>query len=165
MNKPELLTLYDYNYWANGRILQAAAQVAPAEFVAPRSFSHGGLRGILVHTLSAEWVWRTRFQEKVYPAKLLAETDFPAFADLQARWQQEERAMRDYVNGLTDEQINGPMFYRTLNGAPYEHPLWQLLLHVVNHGTQHRGEAAALLTELGHSPGDIDLTMYMREKV
>ena len=165
MNKQELLTLFDYNYWANGRILQAAAQVAPADFVAPRSFSHGGLRGILVHALSAEWVWRTRFQEKVYPATLLAETDFPAFADLQARWQQEERAMRDYVNGLTDEQINGSMFYRTLNGAPYEHPLWQLLLHVVNHGTQHRGEAAALLTELGHSPGDIDLIIYMREKV
>ena len=160
MNKQELLTLFDYNYWANGRILQAAAKVAPVDFVAPRSFSHGGLRGILVHALSAEWVWRTRFQEKVYPAKLLAETDFPTFADLQARWQQEERAMRDYVNGLTDEQINGPMFYRTLNGASYEHPLWQLLLHVVNHGTQHRGEAAELLTDLGHSPGDIDLIIW-----
>lgn len=164
MNKQDLLTLYDYNYWANARILRAAAQVAHADFIAPRSFSHGGLRGTLVHALSAEWIWRTRFQEKVYPTKLLAETDFPTFADLQARWQEEERAMRTYINSLEEEQINHPIFYRTTNGAPYEHLLWQMLIHVVNHGTQHRGEAAALLTECGHSPGDIDLIIYMREK-
>ena len=164
MNKQELLTLFDYNYWANERILQAAAKVSPAEFVAPRSFSHGGLRGILVHALSAEWVWRTRFQEQVYPTALLREADFPTFADLRARWQQEEAAMRTYVASLSDEQINGTMVYKSTNGAPYEQPLWQLLVHVLNHGTQHRSEAAALLTDLGHSPGDIDLIIYMREQ-
>lgn len=164
MNKQELLTLFDYNYWANERILRAVAQVSPADFVAPRSFSHGGLRGTLVHTLSAEWAWRTRCQEQVYPTALLAEADFPTFADLQTRWQQEETAMRGYIGNLSDEQINSPIFYKSLNGAPYEQLLWQLLVHVVNHGTQHRSEAAALLTELGHSPGDIDLIVYVREQ-
>ena len=164
MNKQELLTLFDYNYWANELILQAAAKVSPAEFVAPRSFSHGGLRGILVHAMSAEWVWRTRFQERVYPTALLSEADFPTFADVRARWQEEEAAMRTYVASLSDEQINSTIFYKSTNGAPYEEPLWQLLLHVINHGTQHRSEAAALLTDLGHSPGNIDLIIYMREQ-
>jgi uncharacterized damage-inducible protein DinB len=164
MNKQDLLTLFDYNYWANARILQAAAKVDPVSFVAPRAYSYGGLRGTLVHILSAEWIWRTRFQERLYPTKFLAEADFPTVADLRTRWQSEEAAMRTYVDSLQDEQINSTIFYRTTNGAPFEHLLWQLLLHVVNHGTQHRGEAAALLTELGHSPGDIDLIIYMREK-
>lgn len=164
MNKQELLTLFDYNYWANELILRAAAKVSPAEFVAPHSFSHGGLRGILVHAMSAEWVWRTRFQERVYPTALLSEADFPTFADLRARWQQEEAAMRTYVASLSDEQINSPIFYKSTNGAPYEDLLWQLLFHVINHGTQHRSEAAALLTDFGHSPGNIDLIIYMREQ-
>ena len=72
--------------------------------------------------------------------------------------------MRSYVASLSDEQINGTMVYKSTNGAPYEEPLWQLLLHVVNHGTQHRSEAAALLTDLGHSPGNIDLIVYIREQ-
>lgn len=164
MNKQELLTLYDYNYWANERILQAAAKVTLAEFVAPRSFSHGGLRGTLVHALSAEWMWRTRFQARVYPTAQLREEDFPTFADVRARWQQEEAAMRVYINSLRDEEINSTIFYKSTNGAPYEDLLWQMLIHVVNHGTQHRSEAAALLTDLGHSPGNIDLIVYMREQ-
>lgn len=164
MNQQELLTLYDYNYWANARILRAAAQVNQADFVAPHTFSHGGLRGTLVHTLSAEWIWRVRCQEAVFPTALLKEEDFPTFAELRARWQHEEAAMRAYVNNLSDEEINHTIFYKSTNGSPYEDPLWQLLVHVVNHGTQHRSEAAAMLTDLGHSPGNIDLIVYMREQ-
>jgi len=164
MNKQELLTLYDYNYWANARILGAVTGVSPADFAAPRAFSHGGLLGTLVHTLGAEWIWRVRCQEQHFPTALLSEQAFPTFADLRARWQREEAAMRAYVSSLRDEQINGTIFYRGTDGAPFEHSLWQILVHVVNHGTQHRGEAAAILTELGHSPGNIDLIIYMREQ-
>lgn len=164
MNKQELLTLFDYNYWANARILQAAAKVAPADFVAPRSFSHGGLRGTLVHALSAEWVWRTRCQERQFPTALLKDDAFPTFDALRTRWQSEEAAMRAYVGNLQEEQINSTIFYKATNGDPFEEPLWQILVHVVNHGTQHRSEAAAMLTDLGHSPGNIDLIVYMREK-
>lgn len=164
MNKQELLTLYDYNYWANERILRATARVSPADFVAPHAFSHGGLRGTLVHALSAEWIWRVRCQEAVFPTALLQEADFPTFTDLRMRWQQEEAAMRAYVSSLSDEQINHPIFYKSTDGAPYEALLWQLLVHIVNHGTQHRSEAAAMVTDLGHSPGNIDLIIYLREQ-
>ncbi|MBX3015885.1 MAG: hypothetical protein KF832_30475 [Caldilineaceae bacterium] len=164
MQKEELLLLYDYSYWATGRILRTATKVTPAQFVEPRAFCPGGLHGLLVHALSAEWVWRTRFQEQISPTAFLAAADFPTLAAIQARWQREEAAMRVYLQGLTTEQLNSPIMYRSLTGAPNEQLLWPLLLHIINHGTQHRAEAAALLTEFGHSPGDLDLIVYLREQ-
>jgi uncharacterized damage-inducible protein DinB len=48
--------------------------------------------------------------------------------------------------------------------VPCQNTVWHVLLHVLNHNTQHRAEAAAMLTDLGHSPGDIDMLIYFREK-
>ena len=67
MNRSDVLTLYDYNYWANGRVLSATANVSPELFTAPFMVSHGSLRGTLVHILAAEVVWRLRCQEGISP--------------------------------------------------------------------------------------------------
>jgi uncharacterized damage-inducible protein DinB len=53
--------------------------------------------------------------------------------------------------------------YTTTSGKPYQNTLWHLLLQVLNHSTQHRSEAAMLLTEWGRSPGDLDLILFLRE--
>ena len=163
MNTRDLGLLYDYNYWANGRVLGAAAMVTPEQWVAPGPVSHGSLRGALVHTLGAEWLWRLRCQEGVSPPALLAEADFPTVAALAARWSAEEAAMRGFLHGLTDAGLTRPVSYRTTRGAPHSDPLWPLLVHVVNHGTQFRAEAALLLTAYGHSPGDLDLIRFLRQ--
>ncbi|MEZ4859917.1 MAG: DinB family protein [Caldilineaceae bacterium] len=164
MNQEALLTFFDYSYWANDRILHTAAALSTADFVAPQPFSHGGLRDTLVHVLGAEWVWRTRCQERRFPTHLLNPTDFPTLDELRRRWQTEEQAMRGYLTTLDDDQLQQPLAYQDMSGNAFAQPLWQILLHVVNHGTQHRGEAAAILTALGHSPGDIDLIIYLRTR-
>ena len=164
MDKEALLLLYDYNYWANARILSAAAKVQPAQFIAQARLSHGSLRGTLVHILSAEIIWRLRCAEGMSPAARPQEDEFPTLAILQARWREEERAMRAYLAGLNEEHVRETIRYTTTKGVPHENVLWHLLAHLVNHGTQFRSEAGVGLTEYGHSPGDVDMVAFFRER-
>jgi uncharacterized damage-inducible protein DinB len=161
MTTQDMLLLYQYNQWANAKILNTAANITPEQFLAPASFPHGGLRGTLVHALFAEWIWRKRW-EGISPTVRLAPEDFPTVESLQARWVEEEKQLMDFVNGVTDERLNGTFSYTNTSGKPFTRILWQAMVHVVNHGTQHRSEAAAILTDLGHSPGDIDLIFFLK---
>jgi uncharacterized damage-inducible protein DinB len=164
MNRADIEFLFDYNYWANARVLQAASKLTPDRFTAPHGLSHGSPRGALAHVLAAEIVWRLRCQSGISPTALPAESDFPALDVLRAHWAEEEAAMRAYLSTLTDEQLSQPIHYTTTKGMPFQNILWQLLAHVVNHGTQFRAEAAMALTAEGHSPGDLDLLLFFREK-
>jgi uncharacterized damage-inducible protein DinB len=69
-------TLYDYNYWTNAKILDAAGQVNDAQFIEETPDSHGSLRGTLVHILGAEWMWRSRWW-RTSPTTELREADLP----------------------------------------------------------------------------------------
>ena len=163
MNKQDIQLLYRYNQWSTARILNAASNVSEEQFLAPASFPHGGLRGTLVHALFAEWIWRNRWEGTSPDFRLKAE-DFPTFESLRERWLEEENRLMAFVEGLTDEKLNNRFPYKDTKGVPHEQVLWRAMAHVVNHGTQHKTEAAALLTDLGHSPGDIDLIVFLIEQ-
>ena len=80
-------------------------------------------------------------------------------------WLDEEQKMRAYLNSLGEEAFNQTVHYKTTKGAPFGNTLWNLLAHMVNHGTQFRAEAGIALTAFGQSPGDLDLLLYFREKM
>jgi uncharacterized damage-inducible protein DinB len=162
MNKQDIQLLYKYNNWANKRILNAAAQVTEEEFLAPAPYPHGGLRSTLTHALFAEWIWRTRWQGES-PTMRINPADFPTFDSLRTRWLKEEMALNAFLDDLTNEKLNTTFRFRTTRGDEMENILWQAMMHVVIHGTQHRAEAAAMLTEFNHSPGDTDFMVFLRE--
>jgi uncharacterized damage-inducible protein DinB len=160
MNKQDILLLYKYNQWANGKILEAARNATQEQFLAEASFPHGGLRSTLTHILFAEWIWRSRW-EGTSPTFRFKPEEFPTLDSLLQRWQAEERRLMDFVDGLTDETLASPFQYKNTKGVPKENILWHAMAHAVNHGTQHRAEAAALLTEYGCSPGDLDMIYFL----
>jgi len=162
MKQADIALLYEYNYWANRRILTAASRINLGQFVAPTAFPWGNLRGTLVHILDAELGWRELLDHGLEVPDL-AQADFPSLAVLEARWREEEVAMQKYLDGLTDEKLNSIIRYTNPQGIKRERVLWHGLFHVVNHGTQHRSEAAAMLTGFGQSPGDVDFTIFLRE--
>jgi len=164
MNIRDIHLLYEYNYWANGKILTASAGVSHEQFIAPASFPYGGLRGTLVHIVDGERLWRILFETSIVTEDQdLIEADFPTLESLEKKFHEEEKFMRDYLDRLRDEDMNSHLKYTTTEGAHRDRIVWHCHFHLVNHGTQHRSEAAALLTDYGHSPGDLDFTVFLNE--
>jgi uncharacterized damage-inducible protein DinB len=150
MRSSDIRFLYGYDQWATRRVLDAAAGVDVATWSAEQVVDERGLGGILVHQLGAQQRWRHSLTgSSVTPRP---ERDpLPTIADLRDAYEAEWEATEVWLDDLHDADLA-----KTEDDVP----VWQLLLHVVNHGTQHRSEAAVLLTEAGHSPGDLDLVDY-----
>jgi Uncharacterized protein conserved in bacteria len=154
MNKQAILMLFQYNAWSTAKILNAAYNVTQKQFLAPAPFPHGSLRGTLVHTLFGEWVWRMRWEGTPYAAQWKPE-NFPTFESLRTRWAEETPQLMDFVTNVTEERLYSKFKYVSTEGFPHERVLWETMLHLINHGTQHKTEAAAILTGMGYSPGDL----------
>jgi uncharacterized damage-inducible protein DinB len=163
--------LLEYNRWANERLLEKAALVpAPAYFAASPGLSFGSLHATLVHTLVGEIVWLARWRGGKPPDTLrdarqadrLAREQIPTFAALQEMWMEQQTRLASFAAGLTDELVEAVLSYEDQYGNMWSQPLWQLISHLVNHGTQFRAEAAVRLTQLGLSPGDLDLIVWLR---
>jgi uncharacterized damage-inducible protein DinB len=170
MKTDEIKLLVDYNDWCDARILAACARVTPEQFAALGSYSRGGLRATMVHILDNLWQQRITLQgyyekplanEAAYDATELHEDSLPTLAMLQERWAVERREMRLFLEGLSDESLNGTVRY-VIPGALRERVVWHVLVDLILHAAQHRSEAAALLTAFGHAPGDLDLIEFMR---
>lgn len=167
MTTDKIKLLYEYNWWANHRVLTTCAQLSPEQYAASTSFGPGlrSLRATVLHTLNSERGWRLICQgaERVDWDEL-TEADFPTVPHLAARWQAEEQEMRAYLGPLTDGDLAG-MVRCQEDGLVRERVLWHYLVHLLNHGTQHRSEAAALLTGCGYSPGDFDFTLFLDQQL
>ena len=162
MNIKDIHLIYEYNYWANKLILSASDNVSHQQLVAPASFPYGGLHGTLLHILDTEWGWRALFQSIESASDLLA-ADFPTVATLKTRFQDEETSMRVYLASLRDEDMESHLRYTIDTGIERDRILWHCLLHVVNHGTDHRAQLLRLLHDVGVKTGPQDYIFYVYE--
>ncbi len=156
-------TLYGYNAWANRRILDTAAGLDPDSYFARLGGSFDSVHDTLVHIMGAQWVWLRRWLGES-PRALPAPADFADLADLRRRWDEVEAETGWFVSGLDEASLSRPVTYRDTRGVEHSFPLWQLMVHQVNHATQHRSEVAMMLTRLGHSPGELDFLRYLARR-
>ena len=163
MNIEEIKLMYEYNYWANRRILSMAEHITSDQLMKSTAFSWGNLHGTLLHTLDTEYGWRVLCQHGNHtPAWEVDE--FPDLKSIQTRWDIEQYDMQAYLNSLTDENLQGVISYDIDDGTTRNRVLWHCLFHVVNHGMQHRSECAAMLTDFGQSPGDLDFVVFLNQR-
>jgi uncharacterized damage-inducible protein DinB len=161
VNVQEIQLLYDYNCWANGRILSAAARLPPEQFGAARlGYCH--LPDTLAHVFGAERRWRLRWQGEPNAA-LPAPEEMSTLPTLQERWAAEQQLVRLYLSTLRNAELSEKFSYLTPKGRSITSTRWHTIVHMINHGTQHRAELAMLLTELGFSPGNLDLNVFLSE--
>lgn len=163
MNLDYIRTLYDYNYWAHRKVWDCAATLTEEQFTRDLGYSWKSIRGQLVHVMGAEWLWFQRLRG-TSPGGLPAEANYPTREAIRQEWDTIETDVRGYVNALTNESLATAIDYRTTSGKPQSQPKWQILLHVVNHGTDHRAQILAMLYQLGAPTVEQDLLFYFREQ-
>ena len=152
--------LYDYNAWANTRLLDTAAALTLAQLLAPGGASFDSVRDTLVHTMGVQWLYLERWHERA-PIALPEPAAFANLGAIRARWAEIERDTQAFVAGVDDMRLAAAFAYTNMQGETWTYPLWEQMIHQVNHATQHRSEAAVLLTQLGHSPGWLDLLYFV----
>jgi uncharacterized damage-inducible protein DinB len=155
--------LLDYTVWANHRVMRAAATVTPDDFKRDRGSSFGGVRGTLCHMLGAEWIWLERWKG-VSPTRVIDEGEFEDIIALRDRWTVIEQHRESWFKALRPEALGEVVRYRTLAGADHEQPLWQLVQHVANHSTYHRGQVVLLLRQIGAKTVSSDLVLFDRDR-
>ena len=160
MTVADLVTLYDYSYWANARLFPVIARLTEEEFTRDVAGSFGSVRSTLVHMMSAEAGWLDRCGgpprgERLNPA------DFPTIDTVTSRWATYEEQLRRFLGSLTDADLTRSVTYTIPPlGMSGEGRVGDLLHHAAVHNTHHRGQVALLLRMLGQIPGNVDILFY-----
>ena len=163
MTPEEIRILFDYNAWANRRTLTAAAALSTERFTKPLGSSFSSVRDTLAHIYGCEWLWLERFQGRS-PSSLPDTTKYPDVKGLGESWGEFEPRLLNFVRGLTQQDLDRTLEYKTLKFGVYRNPLWQSMQHLVNHGTYHRGQVTTMLRQLGAQPILTDLMHFYRER-
>ncbi len=164
MTVQDLRTLLDYHYWARDRMLDALDSLTAEQLNRDLGSSFKSIRETVAHLYAAEWAWHQRWQGQS-PTALLSPDLFPDLAAIRRQWTAHEGKMRAFLDGLDDDAIARPIDYTLLSGAAGSSPLWQMLQHVVNHASYHRGQVTTMLRQLGVPPAkSMDLIAFYRTR-
>jgi len=133
------------------------------QFTKPLGSSFSSVRDTLGHIYGVEWLWLERFQGRS-PSAIPDAKQFEHIDQLKSRWTEFEPTLLNFVRGLTPEDLDRVMEYKTMKFGVYRNPLWQSMLHLVNHGSYHRGQITTMLRQLSAQPILTDLMHFYRER-
>ena len=162
--KSHFLMMARYNEWANSRVYYMAGQLSDEQYRSDVGAFFRSLHGTLNHLLVADWVWMRRLTGTGdHPVKLDA-IIYDDLASLSEARRSEDRRIISYVQNLAATQLDEVLDYKTMKGAPQKQPLREILAHVFNHQTHHRGQVHTILTILGIAePEPLDLLIMQRD--
>lgn len=160
MSKKDIQILYEYNHWADDRILAAASALTEEQFIKDLSSSYCSMRDTLVHILSAEWIWLMRWKG-ISPKVMLNPADFPNINVLKVKWAEVKKDQANFLNKVTDESLAKMITYVNTLGVEYNYSLGQMMQHVVNHSSYHRGQVTTMLRQLGAAAVPTDFLIFI----
>jgi uncharacterized damage-inducible protein DinB len=169
MTKDDIQLLYEYDRWANNRILRAVSALSAEQFTRDLGGSFRSVRDTLVHIIGGEWIWLAYWREpspnSAFVADLRARRDvlfnpdaFPNVAAVQAKWAEVEKEQSEFVNLVTNESLGEMVPFRTTQIR-----LAHLMQHVANHSTYHRGQVVLMMRQLDAEPLATDFHVFLVE--
>jgi uncharacterized damage-inducible protein DinB len=164
MNLQDLRTLLDYHYWARDRMFEALAPLTPEQANRDLGSSFKSVRDTVTHLYAAEWAWFSRWQG-TSPTALLPADTFADLAGVRLAWLELEAQMRAFLEELGEAGVDRVIAFKLLSGQPGASPFWQMLQHVVNHASYHRGQVTTMLRQLGAQPAKpLDMIAFYRSR-
>lgn len=158
MTTDDLLRLYAYSRWATQRLLRAAAQLEQPALDTPLGTSFGTLRGTISHLYGVERMWLDRWNGGNPGAPQTLEIE-PVEVTEQ-RWTAVWNGQEAFVRKQGPAELSGAFAYRRQNGSPASVGMEDMLIHVANHATYHRGQIAAGLRQVGGTPVATDYLLF-----
>jgi uncharacterized damage-inducible protein DinB len=148
-----------YMLWADRLMLKAIREVTPEDLTRDAGVSFGSLLGTMVHMLGSQRLWLSRFAGSQI-ARRPDLSDFPDLPSWIQGWEETAAGVEAFLAGLTDEQLATEITWTDTEGPLRTRPLWQPVLHMVNHNTYHRGQVVSLMRQLGYEPPHTDLIRF-----
>jgi uncharacterized damage-inducible protein DinB len=164
MTYDDLSVLVDYNYWARDRLLEAVSALTPEQFTRDMGNSFGSVRDTIAHICDAESIWLSRWRGG-QPTGFQKPDRIANPADARKEWSELEIGIRTVLRKIGPEGVSRTVQYRDMRGAERSDVFWQMLQHVVNHASYHRGQVTTMLRQLGAAPPKyMDLIVFYRER-
>jgi uncharacterized damage-inducible protein DinB len=167
MTKDDIQLLYEYDRWANNRVLNAVSTLNAEEFTRDLGGSFRSVRDTLVHIVGSQWAWLTYWKASSPSSAFLADlwpreealfhpNAFPELPAVQLKWAEVEKEQVEFVNGVTNESMRRmlPVYERQVSLA-------HLMQHLANHSTYHRGQVALMMRQLSATPVATDFAMFL----
>jgi uncharacterized damage-inducible protein DinB len=159
----QLLDLYDFMIWGDRRCLEVARSVPTEGLVAEQGMSLGSVHKLLVHMMSSQITWLTRLHG-TSPTRMADHTDFPTLASVESRWPTVHGELLAFIAAQTPATLAVPLSYRNTQGQTLSFPLGQILLHVADHATYHRGQMNSMARRVAGTPLPIMRYTYLLER-
>ena len=164
MTPDYLANLIDFHYWSRDRTLAAVDALSPEQYERPLGNSFASVRDTLNHLYNAEWVWYSRWIGES-PTTFPQDIERPDLRTLREHWNLQERKVRAFLAKCGQAELDRVHQYRLMNGTEGTAALWQMVAHLVNHATYHRGQVTTMLRQLGgRAPQSTDMTTFFREQ-
>jgi uncharacterized damage-inducible protein DinB len=158
MNANAFRHFYDYHFSENRKLWNYAIQLSQEQFTQHVAYSHGSVRDQIVHLISCDDLWFSELQG-AEPSEPFPPSTVDDRESIRAHWDNVEQSMRNYLAELRDDML----FDKPIKEPEDDKDLivWQVLLHVANHGTDHRAQILRLLNDLGVKTEFQDYIFYV----
>jgi uncharacterized damage-inducible protein DinB len=169
MTKDDIHLLYEYDRWANNRVLQAVSALSAEQFTHDLGGSFRSVRDTLVHIIGGAWGWLEYWKEPSHSSAFLTDLRtrrdalfnpdaFPDVAAVRLKWAEVEKEQTDFVNRVTNESLEQMLPFRATQIR-----LAHLMQHLANHSTYHRGQVALMMRQLDAEPLATDFHVFLVE--
>ena len=158
MNADAFRHFYGYHFAENRKIWACVTLLSHDQFTQALDYSHGSVREHIIHLINVDEIWFSELRG-IVPSEPFPPSNSDDRDVIRAHWDSVEQSMREYLAALRDDRL----FDTPIKEPDEDRDLivWQVLLHVVNHGTDHRAQLLRSLHDLGVKTTSQDYIFYV----